>query len=93
MAQVSINLTDFKVTNLHQAFEECQKDANEIHVATCGSQIVGLVPLESLLIAAEYYIKKENLMILEESQKIKLVIQKLGLDSISKFNPKERIIE
>ena len=38
-----------------------------------GSQIVGIVPLDSLLMAAEYYMKKENLFILEEDQKLRLV--------------------
>jgi glutamate formiminotransferase/formiminotetrahydrofolate cyclodeaminase len=43
--------------------------------------------------AADYYIEKENLFILDEDQKIRLVIQRLGLNSIAPFNPKERIIE
>ena len=74
MAQISMNLVNFKTTNIHEAFEECSKDATEIKVALCGSQIVGLLPLESILNAAEYYIKKEGLLILEENQKVKLVI-------------------
>lgn len=73
MAQISMNLTDFKTTNLHQVFEECDKDAREINVSTCGSQIVGLIPLEAVLDAANYYIKKDNLLVLEEEKKIKLV--------------------
>lgn len=93
MAQISINLVDFKTSNLHHAFEEILKDAAEINVSTCGSQLVGLVPLEAILDAAEYYIKQDNLLILEESQKVKLVIQRLGLNSLGPFNPKERIIE
>ena len=93
MAQISINLVDFKTTNLHHAYEECVKDAAEFNVSTCGSQLVGLVPLEAILLAADYYIKKESLLILEESQKVKLVINRLGLNSLSTFNPKERIIE
>ena len=44
-----------------------------MNVAVCGSEIVGLVPLQAILEAAEYYIKKENLFILEEDQKVKLV--------------------
>jgi glutamate formiminotransferase/formiminotetrahydrofolate cyclodeaminase len=42
---------------------------------------------------AEYFMEKENLFILDEDQKIRLVIQRLGLNSIAPFNPKERIIE
>ena len=73
MAQISMNLTDFRTTNLHQAFEECEKDAKEINVSLCGSQIVGLIPLEAILAAADHYIKKEGLLVLEEANKVKLV--------------------
>lgn len=73
MAQISMNLTDFRTTNLHQAFEECEKDAKEINVSICGSQIVGLIPLEAILAAADHYIKKEGLLVLEEANKVKLV--------------------
>lgn len=38
-----------------------------------GSQLVGLVPKKAMLDAAEYYINKENLFILEEEHKIRLV--------------------
>lgn len=64
-----------------------------LNIGVCGSQIVGLVPLKPLLMAADYFIKKENLFILDEDQKIRLVIQRLGLNSIAPFVPKERIIE
>lgn len=64
-----------------------------LNIGVCGSQIVGLVPLKPLLMAADYFIEKENLFILDEDQKIRLVIQRLGLNSIAQFNPKERIIE
>ena len=68
-----MNLVDFKITNIHEAFEECERDARALNLATCGSQVVGLIPLESILIAADYYIKRDNLMILEEDQKVKMV--------------------
>lgn len=38
-----------------------------------GSQLVGLVPLKTLLDAAAFYCEKENLFILEEEQRIRLV--------------------
>lgn len=93
MAQVSINLDNYKITPPHIVYEECSKDARELKLAACGSELVGLIPLEAMLMAAEYYIKKENLFIIEESQKIRLVIERLGLSSISKFIPEKRIIE
>jgi glutamate formiminotransferase/formiminotetrahydrofolate cyclodeaminase len=47
--------------------------SQELNLAVVGSQIVGLVPLKAMLQAADYYMEKENLFILEEEQKIKLV--------------------
>jgi glutamate formiminotransferase/formiminotetrahydrofolate cyclodeaminase len=93
MAQISMNLTNFKVTPPHIAFEEAKRIAKEINVGVAGSEIVGLIPLEAMLVAADYYIEKENLFILDEDQKIKLVIDRLGLNSVSQFDPKKRIIE
>lgn len=47
--------------------------SQEIKVGVCGSQVVGLVPIEAMLKAADYYIEKENLFVMDEDQKIKLV--------------------
>jgi len=41
-----------------------------------------------MLTAAEYYIKKENLMIIDEDQKVRLAIDRLGLSSLYPFDPK-----
>jgi glutamate formiminotransferase/formiminotetrahydrofolate cyclodeaminase len=43
--------------------------------------------------ASDYYVQKENLFIFEEDQKIRLVVERLGLNSVASFNPKEKIIE
>ncbi|MBV6478039.1 MAG: hypothetical protein HGGPFJEG_00786 [Ignavibacteria bacterium] len=93
MAQVSMNLDNYKITPPHIAFEECSDDAKKLNLAVCGSELVGLIPLEAMLMAADYYIQKENLFILDERQKIRLVIDRLGLSSISEFKPEKRIIE
>ena len=42
---------------------------------------------------AEYYIEKEHLFILDEDQKVRLAVERLGLNSVAPFNPKEKIIE
>lgn len=93
MAQVTMNLNNYLVTPPHVAFEEARKDAAELNVGVAGSELVGLIPLEAMLMAADYYMEKENLFILEEEQKIRLVIERMGLNSVSKFDPQKRIIE
>jgi glutamate formiminotransferase / formiminotetrahydrofolate cyclodeaminase len=93
MAQISINLDNYKITPPHVAFEECVKDAKELNLAVAGSELVGLIPLEAMLMAADYYIQNENLFIIDEKQKIRLAIERMGLSSISQFIPEKRIIE
>ncbi|KAL0615464.1 Formimidoyltransferase-cyclodeaminase [Plecturocebus cupreus] len=73
LAQVSTNLLDFEVTALHTVYEETCREARELSLPVVGSQLVGLVPLKALLDAAAFYCKKENLFILEEAQRIRLV--------------------
>ncbi|XP_077131676.1 formimidoyltransferase-cyclodeaminase-like [Ranitomeya variabilis] len=92
LAQVSVNILDYEMTPLHEVYEETHKDAKELSLPILGSQLVGLVPLQALITSAEYYIKEENLFILEE-HKIRLVINRLGLDSLAPFEPQKRIIE
>lgn len=93
MAQVTMNLTDYHQTAPHQAYESCREEAEKLNVAVSGSELVGLIPLEAMLKAADYYINKENLFILDERQKIRLAIERMGLNSISHFDPNKRIIE
>jgi glutamate formiminotransferase/formiminotetrahydrofolate cyclodeaminase len=93
MAQCSFNLNNFNITAPHEVYEAVKEEAAKIGVGVAGSELVGLIPLEAMLKAAEFYIQRENLFILDEDQKIKLVIDRLGLNSVSQFKPAERIIE
>ncbi|XP_070711716.1 formimidoyltransferase-cyclodeaminase [Pempheris klunzingeri] len=93
MAQVSTNILDYELTPLHRVFEEVCKDAQGLRLPVIGSQVVGLLPLRSVLDAADFYIQRDGLFIVEEEHKVRLVISKLGLDSLGPFDPRQRIIE
>jgi glutamate formiminotransferase/formiminotetrahydrofolate cyclodeaminase len=93
LAQVSINLEDYATTPPHVAFEACAEEARKLSVAVAGSELVGLIPLAAVLAAADYYIAKERLFILEERQKVRLAVERLGLSSVQPFVPEKRIIE
>ena len=60
VAQVSINMTDFKKTPLHRVFETVRNEAERYGVPVIGSEIVGLVPSEALLDAAEHFLRLER---------------------------------
>jgi glutamate formiminotransferase / formiminotetrahydrofolate cyclodeaminase len=93
MAQVTVNLLDYRVTPIHVLYEEVKKEAAALNVGVAGSELVGLVPLEPLLMAADYYIEKENLFIYQVDQKIRLAVERLGLNSVTQFIPQDKIIE
>ncbi len=93
MAQVTVNLNNYRVTAPHTLFEAVKQEAGKLNVGVVGSEMVGLVPLDAILMAADYYIEEENLFILDEDQKVRLAIERLGLNSVAPFLPREKIIE
>lgn len=64
-----------------------------LNLPVIGSEIVGLVSLQIMLAAADYYIQKENLFIVNEHQKIRLAVDRLGLNQLAAFDPADKIIE
>lgn len=88
--QVSMNLKNFNITPLHIAFEEVKAEAAKLGVEAAGSEIVGLVPLEAILQAGRFY---SNNAITEEKELVNLAIEKLGLSSLNKFIPEQKIID
>ncbi|HET7295260.1 MAG TPA: glutamate formimidoyltransferase [Vicinamibacteria bacterium] len=93
LAQVSMNLDDYKVTPPHVAYEAVVDEARRLKLGVAGSELVGLIPLQAVLMAAEHYIEKEGLFILDERQKVRLAVERLGLSSIAPFVPEKRVIE
>lgn len=94
IAQISINLTNFRHTPLHQVFEETCKSADERGARVTGSELVGLVPLQPMLDAGKYFLEKQGLSSgVDESTLIDIAIKSMGLNELSEFDPKTRIIE
>ncbi|MGI5852795.1 MAG: glutamate formimidoyltransferase [Bacillota bacterium] len=60
IAQVSINMINFRKTSLYRVFETVKMEAERYGVPVVGSEIIGLVPMDALIDAAEYYLRIEN---------------------------------
>ena len=60
LVQVSMNLVNYEVTGLHQAYEAVRAQAETFGVGIAGTEIVGLVPENALDKSAEYFRKLEN---------------------------------
>ncbi len=94
VAQISMNLTNVNITPIHIAFDEVCKKANERGVRVTGSELVGLIPLKSLLDAGRYFLEKQQRSVgVSEKELIHIAVKSLGLDELSEFIPKKKIIE
>ncbi len=60
LVQVSMNLTDFEQTPLHEVFDAVVREAAARGVEIAGSEIIGLIPKKALEDAAAHYLQCEN---------------------------------
>lgn len=94
IAQLSLNLTNIRVTPVHTAFEEAVKKAAERGIRVTGSELVGLIPKQSLLDAADYYLQKQQRSLgISEKEKMKIAVKSLGLDDLAPFRVEDKVIE
>jgi glutamate formiminotransferase/formiminotetrahydrofolate cyclodeaminase len=94
VAQVSMNLTNTAVTPIHVAFDECDKKARERGIRVTGSEVVGLVPLEAMLDAGRFFLRKQRRSTgVSDAELIKIAVKSMGLDELGEFDPKKKIIE
>jgi glutamate formiminotransferase/formiminotetrahydrofolate cyclodeaminase len=94
LAQVSINLVDFKVTPPHVAFEAVRKEARARGLRVTGSELVGLIPLDAMLSAGKYYLEAQGKSPgAPEAEIVRIAVQSLGLSDLAPFDPRKKIIE
>jgi len=94
VAQISMNITDTRLTPLHLAFEACHESADRRGMRVTGSELVGLVPLEVMLEAGRYFLKKQQRSVgVSEQELLKIAVKSMGLDELAPFDPQQKIIE
>ena len=94
IAQISMNLTNISVTPVHIAFDEVCRKADARGVRVTGSELVGLIPLKSLLDAGRYFLAKQQRSSgISDEELISIAIRSMGLNDIHPFKPMEKIIE
>jgi glutamate formiminotransferase / formiminotetrahydrofolate cyclodeaminase len=94
VAQVSMNLTNINVSPLHIVFDECCKSAERHGLRVTGSELVGLVPKKVMTDAGKYFLEKQRRSVgVSEEELIRIAVKTFGLDEISAFDPKKKIIE
>ena len=94
LAQISMNLTNITITPVHVAFDEVCKKADARGIRVTGSELVGLIPLEAMLEAGRYFLRKQKRSVgVDRDELLKIAIKSMGLDDLKPFVPKKKIID
>lgn len=94
IAQVSMNITDTRVTPLHVAFDEVCRAAADRGLRVTGTEIVGLVPKKTLVDAGKYFLAKQQRSLgIPEAEIVRMAVRSMGLDELKPFEPGEKVIE
>lgn len=91
-AQISMNLTDYFVTPPHVAFDACREAAQTLGERLNGSDLVGLVPKEPLLMAGRHSFGGERADLPEDAL-VAAGIEYLGLSAFGQFDPTKKVLE
>ncbi len=93
-AQVSMNLTNYRVTPPHAAFEAVDAEARKRGVRVTGSEIVGLIPLKAVTEAGRFYLDRQGRTAgVAERALVATAVVSLGLAECSPFEPEKKIVE
>lgn len=93
-AQVSINLTDYHATPLHVVYETVREEAEKLGLLVTGSEVVGLLPLEPLVEAGRYYLRKAGKSGgAPEADLLETAVHSMGLDSVAPFEAGKKVVE
>jgi len=91
-AQVSTNITDIEKTGIEMVYESVKEEASRLGTKVSGSELIGLIPQDILVNAGRFY-GSTTFHDNDESNLIKLAVSQLGLDCLSLFASKDKIIE
>src|SRR5512136_1490058 len=94
IAQISVNFTNYKVTPVHIVFDEARRLAGKLGLRVTGSELVGLIPKEALLMAGRYYLEKQGKSPgVPDEELVRVAVRSLGLNDVAPFDPEKKIIE
>ncbi|HKI44895.1 MAG TPA: glutamate formimidoyltransferase, partial [Balneolales bacterium] len=92
-AQISINLTNYKVTPPHEVYEAAKKAAEARGLSVTGSEVVGLIPYQALMDAGIFYLKRQSRSPgIPAPDILETAVQSLGLRDKTPFDISEKVI-
>jgi glutamate formiminotransferase/formiminotetrahydrofolate cyclodeaminase len=92
-AQLSINLTNYKVTAPHTVLEVTRKMATDRGLVVTGSEIVGLVPFQALYQAGQFYLRQQGKSpFIPVADVLENAVFSMGLADVSPFEMEKKVL-
>lgn len=93
-AQISINLTNYKITPPYAVLDKVRELAQEMGLQVTGSELVGLIPKAALIEAGKHYLTKMNESTgIPERMIMETAVQSMGLAELAPFDLDKKVIE
>jgi glutamate formiminotransferase/formiminotetrahydrofolate cyclodeaminase len=92
-AQVSLNLTDYKVAAPHQVLEAARELATQRGIVVTGSEVVGVVPFDAMRRAGRYYLRRmQKSTGVPARDLVTTAVQAMGLNDVAAFDIDHKVI-
>ncbi len=92
-AQISMNLTNYKVSPPEEVLEAAREEARKRGILVTGSEIVGVVPYDAMRRVALYYLTRMGKSTgLPVPDLMETAIQAMGLRDVAPFDPEEKVL-
>jgi glutamate formiminotransferase / formiminotetrahydrofolate cyclodeaminase len=92
-AQVSLNLTNFRITPPHVVLEETKRFAAERGLSVTGSELIGLIPYQALLEAGKFYRDRQGLSNDVPAMDIlETAVEAMGLRDVRPFDIRAKVL-
>jgi len=92
-AQISINLTDFRVAPAHAVLEAAREEAALRGITVTGSEIVGVVPFDAMRESGRYYLRRmQKSTGMPVGDVIETAVQAMGLRDVAPFETEKKVL-
>ncbi|MGM0670265.1 MAG: glutamate formimidoyltransferase [Gemmatimonadota bacterium] len=92
-AQISMNLTNYKVSPPHQVLDAAREEARKRGIILTGSEVVGLIPFDAIRESGRHYRKKMMKSTgIPVPDLVETAVQSMGLRDVAPFDPEEKVL-
>ncbi|MCP4089029.1 MAG: glutamate formimidoyltransferase, partial [Gammaproteobacteria bacterium] len=92
-AQISMNLTNYKITSMQDVLEAAREIAVKRGIVVTGSEVVGVVPFDAMHQAGRFYLKRmQKSTGIPVRDLVTTGVQALGLTDVADFDIDKKVI-